>query len=125
VIALVVVWVYLVCLLLLYLPQLTYSILVACVIFTICVVMQTAATAVPLFTTGRTVAGLGVGLISVLIPLYQSECSPKWIRGTFVSAYQFFLTFGLLLAAVVNNATHARNDSGSTAFPSSSKACGL
>jgi SP family sugar:H+ symporter-like MFS transporter len=79
--------------------------------------MQTAATAVPLFTAGRTVAGLGVGLISVLIPLYQSECSPKWIRGTIVSAYQFFLTFGLLLAAVVNNATHARNDSGSYRIP--------
>lgn len=31
--------------------------------------------------------------------------------------YQFFLTTGLLLAAVVNNATHARNDSGSYRIP--------
>ncbi|KAF2002088.1 general substrate transporter [Amniculicola lignicola CBS 123094] len=94
-----------------------WGLIAACVVFTVGVVMQTIATAVPLFTAGRTIAGFGVGLISVLIPLYQSECAPKWIRGTIVSAYQFFLTFGLLLAAVVNNATHNRNDSGSYRIP--------
>jgi len=31
--------------------------------------------------------------------------------------YQFFLTTGLLLAAVVNNSTHGRNDSGSYRIP--------
>jgi sugar porter (SP) family MFS transporter len=79
--------------------------------------MQTIATAIPLFTAGRAVAGLGVGLLSALIPLYQSESSPKWIRGTIISAYQLFLTIGLLLAAIVNNATHNRNDSGSYRIP--------
>ena len=63
------------------------------------------------------IAGLGVGLISVLIPLYQSECAPKWIRGTIISAYQLALTTGLLLAAVVSNATHNREDSGSYRIP--------
>jgi MFS transporter, SP family, sugar:H+ symporter len=90
---------------------------------------------VPLFTAGRAIAGLGVGLLSALIPLYQSESSPKWIRGTLISAYvtlkcplqrsanicasryQLTLTFGLLLAAIVNNATHNRNDSGSYRIP--------
>jgi MFS transporter, SP family, sugar:H+ symporter len=33
------------------------------------------------------------------------------------NSYQFALTLGLLLAAVVNNATHARNDSGSYRIP--------
>jgi MFS transporter, SP family, sugar:H+ symporter len=33
------------------------------------------------------------------------------------SRYQFFLTTGLLLATVVNNATYARNDSGSYRIP--------
>lgn len=51
------------------------------------VVLQTIAIAIPLFTAGRAVAGLGVGLLSVLIPLYQAECSPKWIRGTITSMY--------------------------------------
>jgi sugar porter (SP) family MFS transporter len=45
---------------------------------------------------------MGVGIISVLVPLYQSEMAPKWIRGTLVCAYQLAITTGLLLAAVVN-----------------------
>lgn len=36
------------------------------------------------------------------MPLYQSEMAPKWIRGTLVCAYQFAITFGLLLASIVN-----------------------
>ncbi|KAL2812629.1 general substrate transporter [Aspergillus granulosus] len=42
------------------------------------------------------------------VPLYQSETAPKWIRGFIV---------GLLLASVLNNATHHRNDSGSYRIP--------
>jgi SP family sugar:H+ symporter-like MFS transporter len=54
------------------------------VVFTVGVILQTAATSIPLFVAGRTIAGLGVGGISALIPLYQSETAPKWIRGTIV-----------------------------------------
>lgn len=53
----------------------------------------------------RLIAGLGVGIISVLVPLYQSEMAPKWIRGTLVCAYQLAITTGLLLAAIVNYLT--------------------
>jgi sugar porter (SP) family MFS transporter len=53
----------------------------------------------------RFFAGLGVGIISVLVPLYQSEMAPKWIRGTLVCAYQLAITTGLLLASIVNIAT--------------------
>ena len=95
----------------------THKYPVSCVVFTIGVILQTIATAIPLFTFGRALAGAGVGLLSVLIPLYQAECSPKWIRGAITSGYQFFLTTGLLLAAVVNNATHNRQDSGSYRIP--------
>lgn len=52
-----------------------------------------------------------------LVPLYQSETAPKWIRGFIVGAYQWAITIGLLLAAVVNNATANRNDSGSYRIP--------
>lgn len=41
-------------------------------------------------------------MVSLLVPLYQSEMAPKWIRGTLVCAYQLAITAGLLLAAVVN-----------------------
>lgn len=66
---------------------------------------------------GRVVAGLGVGLLSATIPLYQSETAPKWIRGTIVGCYQFAITVGILLATIVLNATKNRTDSGSYRIP--------
>ncbi|KAL2126087.1 hypothetical protein VTI74DRAFT_1723 [Chaetomium olivicolor] len=86
-------------------------------VFNLGVVLHTAATAIPMFLAGRFFAGLGVGLISAMIPLYQSETAPKWIRGFIVSAYQWAITIGLLLAAVVNNATSNRNDTGCYRIP--------
>merc|ERR1711959_210977 len=87
------------------------------VVFNLGVILQTAATSQPLFIAGRFFAGLGVGLVSALIPMYQSETSPKWIRGTIVEAYQLAITIGLFLAAIVNNSTKDRNDSGSYRIP--------
>ena len=49
--------------------------------------------------------------------MYQSETAPKWIRGVIVGAYQFAITVGLLLAAIVNNATANRDDTGSYRIP--------
>lgn len=51
------------------------------------------------------------------MPLYQSESSPKWIRGTIVGCYQLAITLGLLIAAIVNNSTKDRNDTGSYRIP--------
>lgn len=93
------------------------GLMVSVIVFTVGVILQTAATAIPLFVAGRFFAGYGVGMISALIPLYQSETAPKWIRGTIVGAYQLAITIGLLLAAVVDNATGKRNDTGSYRIP--------
>lgn len=51
------------------------------------------------------------------VPLYQSETAPKWIRGAIVGTYQLAITIGLFLAAIVNNATKDRDDSGSYRIP--------
>lgn len=92
--------------------------LVTCnVVFCVGVVLQTIATSIPLFVAGRFFAGYGVGMISTTIPLYQSETAPKWIRGVIVGAYQLAITIGLLLAAIVNNATKDRDDTGSYRIP--------
>ncbi|KAH0544218.1 hypothetical protein FGG08_001663 [Glutinoglossum americanum] len=87
------------------------------IVFIFGVILQTASTSIPLFVAGRFFAGYGVGLVSALVPLYQSESSPKWIRGTIVGCYQLAITLGLLIAAVVNNATKDRNDTGSYRIP--------
>jgi SP family sugar:H+ symporter-like MFS transporter len=86
-------------------------------VFNAGVIMQTVATSIPLFLAGRFFAGLGVGLLSALVPLYQSETAPKWIRGAIVGAYQLAITIGLLLANVVNNSSKDRMDTGSYRIP--------
>jgi SP family sugar:H+ symporter-like MFS transporter len=94
-----------------------YGIILACLVFSGGVAMQTASTAIPLFVVGRVVAGLGVGLVSCLIPMYQSECAPKWIRGAVVGMYQWAITIGLLLSAIFNNATKNRPDHSAYRIP--------
>lgn len=94
-----------------------YAMMIDTVIFTFGVILQTISTDIPLFVAGRFFAGFGVGLLSATIPLYQSESSPKWIRGAIVGCYQLAITIGLLIAAVVNNATKDRDDTGSYRIP--------
>lgn len=53
----------------------------------------------------RLLAGVAVGAISVLVPLYQSETAPKWIRGTIICMYQFSITVGILTATTINVGT--------------------
>lgn len=59
-----------------------WGLIISTFVFTFGVILQTAATAIPMFVAGRFFAGYGVGMISASIPLYQSETSPRWIRGT-------------------------------------------
>lgn len=94
-----------------------WALFASCWVFNLGVVLQTASTGIPLFLAGRFFAGFGVGLISAMIPLYQSETAPKWIRGFIVGAYQLAITIGLLLAAVVNNSSKDRDDTGSYRIP--------
>ncbi|KAI9750333.1 MAG: High-affinity glucose transporter rgt2 [Lichina confinis] len=94
-----------------------WGLIAANVVFDLGVVLQTIATAIPMFLAGRFFAGFGVGIISALIPLYQSETAPKWIRGTIVGCYQLAITIGLMLASIVNNATKDREDTGSYRIP--------
>lgn len=53
----------------------------------------------------------------IIATLYQSETAPTWIRGIIVGSYQLSVGIGLLLAAVVNNTTHNRDDTGSYRIP--------
>lgn len=55
----------------------------------------------PLYV-GRFVAGLGVGVCSVVTPLYTSENVPRAIRGLLTGTYQFFIVLGGMLAYWIN-----------------------
>ncbi|PFH57696.1 hypothetical protein XA68_14675 [Ophiocordyceps unilateralis] len=87
------------------------TLLLAVAVFCVGAICQVCADAIPLLLVGRALAGVGVGAISVLVPLYQSEMAPKWVRGTLVCAYQLSITVGLLTASIVNIIASRLHDS--------------
>ena len=50
----------------------------------------------------RIIGGVGIGIVSIVSPVYISEISPEKIRGTMVSLYQLAITAGFVLAYLVN-----------------------
>ncbi|WP_266097658.1 D-xylose transporter XylE [Klebsiella oxytoca] len=57
---------------------------------------------VPEFVIYRIIGGIGVGLASMLSPMYIAELAPASIRGKLVSFNQFAIIFGQLLVYCVN-----------------------
>jgi sugar porter (SP) family MFS transporter len=52
--------------------------------------------------TYRFIGGLGVGIASMLSPLYIAEITPPHVRGSMVSFYQFSIALGVLAAYCSN-----------------------
>jgi SP family sugar:H+ symporter-like MFS transporter len=68
------------------------------IVFIVGMIVQIATeTAWYQIAIGRLVAGLGVGGLSVLTPMYMSETAPRQIRGSMVASYQLAITFGILI----------------------------
>lgn len=57
------------------------TILLGSTVFFIGGALQTAANGMPMMLVGRFVAGFGVGALSTIVPVYQSEISPPHNRG--------------------------------------------
>lgn len=55
-----------------------------------------------LFVFYRIIGGIGVGLASMISPMYIAEMAPPEIRGKLVSWNQFAIIFGMLLVYFVN-----------------------
>lgn len=50
----------------------------------------------------RIIGGIGIGVVSIVSPIYISEVAPAEKRGTLVSMYQLAVTIGFLVAYLVN-----------------------
>ncbi len=55
-----------------------------------------------MFMFYRLIGGIGVGLASMLSPMYIAEIAPAKIRGRLVSYNQFAIIFGMVLVSIVN-----------------------
>ncbi|KAF7352410.1 putative quinate permease [Mycena venus] len=59
----------------------------------------------PLYV-GRVIAGLGVGAVSLTVPIYIAEISPPAIRGRLVGLYEMLLQIGGLVGFWINYAVN-------------------
>ncbi|KDQ16134.1 hypothetical protein BOTBODRAFT_269012 [Botryobasidium botryosum FD-172 SS1] len=60
--------------------------------------LQTGARNIGMLMGGRVVAGLAVGVLSMIVPLYQSEISPPHLRGFLTGMTQFMIGLGFFVA---------------------------
>ncbi|KAL3480207.1 general substrate transporter [Aspergillus californicus] len=74
------------------------SISLAVVVFVIGSALQCGAVTVPMLFAGRAIAGLAVGQLTQVVPLFISEISIAEIRGSLVVLQQLSITLGILLS---------------------------
>ncbi len=60
------------------------------------------ATNVTYFIVARVIGGLGIGISTVVAPMYISEIAPPKYRGRLAGMFQFNIVFGILIAFVSN-----------------------
>jgi MFS transporter, SP family, galactose:H+ symporter len=75
--------------------------LLAAVIFGIGAMAVAFAPSVAFIILGRFLLGLGVGLASMVVPLYIAEIAPADRRGALVSLNQLMITIGILVSYIV------------------------
>ena len=63
-----------------------------------------------LFIVYRIIGGIGVGLASMLSPMYIAEISPAHMRGKLVAWNQFAIIFGMLVVYFVNYSISLQGD---------------
>ncbi|KAF4972847.1 hypothetical protein FSARC_673 [Fusarium sarcochroum] len=74
------------------------SIMIATVIFTIGSALQTGALNYDMLVAGRFIGGIGIGMLSMVVPLYIGEISPPEIRGSLLVFEALFVVLGVVIA---------------------------
>ncbi|KAJ1959633.1 hypothetical protein GGI12_004241 [Dipsacomyces acuminosporus] len=82
------------------------TIMGACLVFSLGAAIQTGSRNRGMLIVGRFIAGLGVGVLSMTVPVFQSEISPASIRGRLVSLQQWAITWGILIAFWIDYGCH-------------------
>nr|SIP56041.1 putative Sugar Porter [Yarrowia galli] len=77
----------------------------------------TAFTAWYQVAIGRIVGGVGIGALSVLVPMFQSETAPQNLRGALVSSFQLFITLGIFVGSGVCYGTKSMTDTAAYRIP--------
>ncbi|KAI5288391.1 hypothetical protein KEM54_005241, partial [Ascosphaera aggregata] len=70
---------------------------IAAVCWIIGSVFMCASNGLALLIVGRIICGLGVGMASTVVPIYQAEVAPREIRGGIISLQQWAITWGIMI----------------------------
>lgn len=76
--------------------------LIAAALFSISAIGCPLASSFSSLAVYRLIGGMGVGIASMLSPMYISEISPAALRGRFVALYQLAITVGILCSYLIN-----------------------
>ncbi|KAI8374737.1 general substrate transporter [Radiomyces spectabilis] len=77
-------------------------VIISSVVFIAGALLLALANSYGLLLFGRLVVGLGVGIASMIVPVYVSELAPKHIRGRLTTLNTLVITFGQVIAYVIN-----------------------
>jgi SP family myo-inositol transporter-like MFS transporter 13 len=69
-------------------------IMIADIAFTAGSLLQAFAPTISVLMVGRVIVGLGVGVASMIVPVYISEVTPTELRGKMVAVNNFTITAG-------------------------------
>ena len=74
----------------------------AAIIFVLGSLLLSLASSYTVLLLGRLIVGLGVGIASMIIPVYVSEVAPKDYRGRLATLNTLAITAGQVIAYIVN-----------------------
>ncbi|KAK4935647.1 hypothetical protein LTR10_023334 [Elasticomyces elasticus] len=85
-----------------------YAIIVNTCVFIIGVIVQCTATSAghSAILGGRFVVGMGVGSLSMIVPMYVAECAPPELRGLLIGLQQFAIEFGIMVSFWIDYGTN-------------------
>ena len=78
------------------------TMLISAVFFSWTAIGCAICTTFPQLVIYRMIGGFGIGIVSIVSPIYISEISVAKYRGTMVSMYQLAVTVGFVLAYIIN-----------------------
>jgi len=85
-----------------------YGILVATTVFIVGVVIQATAMSGGhnSILGGRFITGMGVGSLSMIVPMYNAEVAPPEVRGSLIALQQLAICFGIMISFWIDYGTN-------------------
>lgn len=76
--------------------------LLSAILFVVCSIGSAMPTAPWHLVVARIIGGAGIGIASMLSPMYIAEIAPARLRGALISTYQLAITIGIVMAFFSN-----------------------